>query len=462
MTKDSQLDIIARLVECGLDEKHATIVMDLATHPPSKASEVAKRIGISRMDAYNTLRKMQDMGLTKATLDKPMRFLGIKIEEVFDLLIQKSEMDLRRMQEHLHEMKEGSHLALLSHQSSVTEPNFTVLKDRHAIMANLQTMLSEAENSVWMLLGNWGIFHLRRSGAFDALMDAVNRGVQVRVSSSLNEKTIKFFDDLDDRIEVRHHENFSMQGVYVDEEVGLQFINIETNPTGRGKQDTALLIESGAFMTAQLELMDIQWGAGTSYSAAKARLTEGKIIEPLKLTLGEGSYYEKLRTSLMENIEMEPIINGANAVLLKDGKPVLTQLNQQEDAFARLGIDLDEVLNGVGQRIGQELASKWKGVESHDEFWTHLANEWSQLGMGEIVTEGMPPRTLLVHNGGACGGQPNIGGMFCHLDEGILQGIMMERHNGEVILKERICTTNGDDTCHFQVGFAKDSVEHIA
>ena len=97
---------------------------------------------------------MQDMGLTKATLDKPMGFLGIKIEEVFDLLIQKSEMDLGRMQEHLHEMKEGSHLALLSHQSSVTEPNFTVLKDRHAIMTNLQSMLSEAENSVWMLLGN--------------------------------------------------------------------------------------------------------------------------------------------------------------------------------------------------------------------------------------------------------------------------------------------------------------------
>ena len=262
MTKDSQLDIIARLVECGLDEKHATIVMDLATHPPSKASEVGKRIGISRMDAYNALRKNARYGSHKGeTLDKPMRFLGIKIEEVFDLLIQKSEMDLRRMQEHLHEMKEGSHLALLSHQSSVTEPNFTVLKDRHAIMANLPSMLSEAENSVWMLLGNWGIFHLRRSGAFDALMDAVNRGVQVRVSSSLNEKTIKFFDDLDDRIEVRHHEIFSMQGVYVDEEVGLQFINIETNPTGRGNKTLHCLLNP-EHLTAQLELMDIQWGAG--------------------------------------------------------------------------------------------------------------------------------------------------------------------------------------------------------
>ena len=80
MSETASMDIHARLVECGMEAKHAQIVMDLATHPPSKASEVGKRIGISRMDAYNSLRKMQDMGLIKATLDKPMRFLGIKIE----------------------------------------------------------------------------------------------------------------------------------------------------------------------------------------------------------------------------------------------------------------------------------------------------------------------------------------------------------------------------------------------
>ena len=59
MNSNETSDIIARLVECGLEAKRAQIVMDLATHPPSKASEVGKRIGISRMDAYNSLRKMQ-------------------------------------------------------------------------------------------------------------------------------------------------------------------------------------------------------------------------------------------------------------------------------------------------------------------------------------------------------------------------------------------------------------------
>ena len=53
MSETASMDIHARLVECGIEAKHAQIVMDLATHPPSKASEVGKRIGISRMDAYN-------------------------------------------------------------------------------------------------------------------------------------------------------------------------------------------------------------------------------------------------------------------------------------------------------------------------------------------------------------------------------------------------------------------------
>lgn len=79
MTKDSQLDFIGRLVECGLDEKHATIVMDLATHPPSKASEVGKRIGISRMDAYNTLKKNARYGSHKGDTGQTNGVQGLLI-----------------------------------------------------------------------------------------------------------------------------------------------------------------------------------------------------------------------------------------------------------------------------------------------------------------------------------------------------------------------------------------------
>lgn len=457
MSNIVSLDIIARLVECGMEDKHAQIVIDLATHPPSKASDVGKRIGISRMDAYNSLRKMQDLGLVKATLDKPMRFLGIKIEEVFELLIQKSEMDLRRMQDHLEVMRSDAHNVLLSHENEYTEPNFTVLKDRHAIMANLQSILSEAEHSVWMLLGDWGIFHLRRSGAFEALTEAVNRGIEVKISTSLNEKTIRFFDDLDSRIEIRHHEEFRMQGVYVDEEVGLQFINVEKNPTGRGKTDSALLIESKAFMEAQSQLMAIQWGAGMSYRSAKARLIEGKIIEPLKLSLGDGSYYERLRSAIGEQLTVQ--IEPSNTVLRRPGEPIVTQEISSAVALQKLGVDLNDVLLGVGIRIGEELASKWDNVQDDVEFWKHLSHEWNQLGMGQILTAGMPPETLTVQNGGACGGKPNENSMLCHLDEGVLSGILKTRHDFVILATERVCPTDGSDSCHFEIQCEEQNIE---
>ena len=69
-------DLIEKLVESGLDEKHALLIIDLASQPPAKASEIGKRLGLSRMDAYNSLKKLQEKGLVKATLDKPIRFLA--------------------------------------------------------------------------------------------------------------------------------------------------------------------------------------------------------------------------------------------------------------------------------------------------------------------------------------------------------------------------------------------------
>ena len=64
-------NLIEKLVEAGLEEKQALLLIDLATQPPAKASEIGKRLGLSRMDAYNSLKKLQQQGLIKATLERP-------------------------------------------------------------------------------------------------------------------------------------------------------------------------------------------------------------------------------------------------------------------------------------------------------------------------------------------------------------------------------------------------------
>ena len=160
----SNSDLIDKLVESGLDEKHALLIIDLASQPPAKASEIGKRLGLSRMDAYNSLKKLQEKGLVKATLDKPIRFFGMTINEVFKQIIRTKEMDLRRINENLESLNTTSNQAIISNSVNHDEDSFSVLKDRHTIHATIESIVSEAEKRIWLLLGKWGILHILRSG----------------------------------------------------------------------------------------------------------------------------------------------------------------------------------------------------------------------------------------------------------------------------------------------------------
>ena len=346
-------DITQKLVEAGLDEKHAQLIIDMACQPPAKASEIGKRLGLSRMDAYNSLKKLQEKGLVKATLDKPIRFFGMTINEVFRQIIRTKEMDLRRMNENLESLSKSGHFAITSDQPNKDEDSFSVLKDRHTIHATIESIVAEAETRIWLLLGKWGILHMLRSGCMDSVNDAMNRGVDVKLVVCVDEKTVRFYDELDNRIEIRHHPDFNLCGVFVDNEVGIQYVQTEESPTGRGKEDTAILMESDMLLTAQSEFLNIQWNAATSYHTAKAKMIDGMMTEPLRLSLGDGSFYERFKESIKLGMD-----NTTNAVLTKNGQVIDSDIIPQSNTLSALGINTNQLFHDVGFRIGQELAVK--------------------------------------------------------------------------------------------------------
>ncbi|MDA9722764.1 hypothetical protein N9U53_01570, partial [Euryarchaeota archaeon] len=344
-------EIVEKLTEAGLDEKQCLLIIDLASQPPAKASEIGKRLGLSRMDAYNSLKKLQEEGLVKATLDKPIRFFGMPINEVFKQIIRKKEFDLQRVQDNLKTLNQRKDLPILSVNISQTEDSFSVIKDRHSILATAESVISESEERVWLLLGKWGVLHLLRCGTFDVINDALERNVDVKLLVSVNEKTIRYYDNLDKRIEIRHLENFNLSGIFVDNQVGIQYVNIDESPTGRGKEETAILMESNTLVSAQNELLRIQWDGSISYQSAKARMLDGMITEPLQLTIGEGSFYDKFKSILKNEVEI-PV----NAVLTKSGDLVNTGDIRQTSALAALGINTSMLFDNLGQRVGAELA----------------------------------------------------------------------------------------------------------
>ena len=90
----------------------------------------------------------------------------------------------------------------------------------------------------------------------------------------------------------------------------IQYLNIEDNPVGRGKDDAALIIESSAFTESHLNLIDTIWENAVTFDTAVARYTDNQINDPLRLTIGEGSFLKNITTAL-----------GINEVLPEEDTP---------------------------------------------------------------------------------------------------------------------------------------------
>jgi len=455
---EHQLDLAERLVDSGLDSKEARVILTLSNGFALKASEIGSKVGITRMDAYNTLRRLQDSGLVMATVDKPMRFTGLSIEEVFQHLIHREEQELRRLKAHLDEYAEETRGVSSTHaRPEQKEATFSVIKERSHIHAAMERLIEDAESDIWLLLGQWGILHLVKTGVLTAANDAARRGVTVRVLASLDKKTLKFFGQLHESIEVRHSDAVSMHGLTVDGEVAIQSVALEGNPVGRGKDDAALVIEAHDFLTAHTDLIASTWKGATAFSSASSRVEAGEIVEPLRVSLGEGSFYRRLKEMIATDIEdQHPSNIGWTNAVLRRGDTYLTP-EPSLPAFEVLGIDTSELMRNIGRRIGEEIAIELSEIEADTDFWTQLAVEWQEMGMGKLVVKGDPVEVVRVEDAGSCGKSPQFGGPFCHLDEGILEGIIQTRFGVHATAVERECTAAGEDYCHFDIVFSESN-----
>lgn len=457
MEVDPVSDVIERLVDSGLDFKEARVVATLAGRSPQKASEIGALVSISRMDAYNTLKRLQERGLIRSTVDKPMRFTCEPIAEIFRHIIHHEEEELRRIKEHLESLSNGPNRAFIISSPESSEPSFTVVKDNTNIHASLERIIDDSEVEIWLLLGEWGILRLVKTGALRAVNEAAQRGIEVKCLAKLNPSTMKFFDELDSTIEIRHCDVLSMVGCMVDGEVAIQMVSQDSNPLSRGKEDSALLIESESYISAQLELVSGAWLGAQSQKVATARIVEGTIVEPLRVTLGEGSFYQRLKDSLSKRILAEggSEVGWTNAILRREGSPIAMG---EKSTFEALGVDVDELMRMIGRRIGEEIAWEFRAVEDDERFWKELTQLWQELGMGALEVEGEPINTVTVKNSGSCGGEPKIGSGLCHLDEGVLEGIISERLNVEVSAVERDCTSLGKNQCSFDISLIKGTI----
>ena len=144
------------LIDSGLNEREVRSILVLGSNPKMKASELAKELGTTRLDAYNSLSRLQEMGIVTVTADRPMRFSSMNVHQAIEHIIGMRKQQLEDLLKVMMKFPKVSLPKIKTHKSTsrgADDPRFAVLKERGNIYSRLK-MAEESEERLILLLDN--------------------------------------------------------------------------------------------------------------------------------------------------------------------------------------------------------------------------------------------------------------------------------------------------------------------
>ena len=445
------MDWVELFEEAGLTDREAKSLVLLSSSKELKASDLAKKLGTNRLDAYNSLSRLTQIGLVNVTADRPMKFSCSSLPVLFKKLIkdQKSRID-RTTKAFENIMSGATDEALESEaQQGDASAKFAVLKGRDHIQKRIGELANEADGQLVLFLGKYGILHMCRSPSIEEVNSAAERGVMIKVLAQLDKRTLKFFDQLHDSIEIRHSDEVNSLGVLKDQSDVIQFLFVEQNPVGRGREDAGLVVSSEVFAASHYEFMMAIWNRAVDFNSAKKRFTEEKIVDPLRLTVGDGSFLEQFRDALNfsgelpdEDTPFNPDSFLASSNEINQARAAL----QDGTVFSlhQLGIDIKTMLRQVGHRIGEELAFSLRKIDGHVEFLSELMDWWEYAGLGELEYDTVPFFHIKVNLTHPPVEKADVLPLW-ELDDGIIEGALRSRYPEDSNVRIRREIAQGED-----------------
>tara|TARA_B100000579_G_scaffold427720_1_gene436747 strand:+ start:127 stop:1515 length:1389 start_codon:yes stop_codon:yes gene_type:complete len=449
------------LLDSGLNEREVNSIMILGSNPRMKASELAKELNTTRLDAYNSLSRLQEMGIVTVTADRPMLFSSLNLHQAIEHIIDMRKQQLSHLVEGFDNLSKNVKEDPEANKSQVRnldDPRFAVLKERTHIYSRLKKMAEDAEERLILLVGQYGILHLcRNPTALEAVNTAALRGVVIQIITHLDSRTIRFFNELHESIEVRHSDELESLGFVRDMSEVVQYLNIEDNPVGRGKDDAALIIESQAFAESHLNLIDTIWENAVLFDTAVARYTDNRINDPLRLTIGEGSFLKNITSALGitedlpdEDTPFDPEAFFAAGNEVNEARQKLTEGKLSN--LKILGIDIALMLRQIGNRIGQEIAFSMRGIEHDIEFLDEMMDWWEHAGLGSLEYDVDPTFHVRVGLHHPPQDDPDALPMW-EMDDGIIEGALANRFakDSQIAIKRVEGSGESNDLWHYLI-----------
>ena len=194
-------------------------------------------------------------------------------------------------------------------------------------------------------------------------------------------------------------------------------------------------------------------------------MTTTELAEKLKLTKATISHHLKVLQRLnlvkVQRVELErnflkkyyiSTLTTPNP-LIRQEKNIFRDFRPSKDEYFRVVLRMLSILNlkhdlflrKIGRDVGYHLFSDQ--VEGNVIDGT--ADLWEKLGLGNVVEA--TDSSFKVEDCYICAGLPEIGGTYCKIDEGIIEGILLKKTGRRYMVREVNCWGTGDEYCLFKI-----------
>ncbi|MBI2575177.1 TrmB family transcriptional regulator [Candidatus Woesearchaeota archaeon] len=186
-----QKDFLPQLKAFGLNSYESRLWTALLSKGTATAGELSDIANVPRSRAYDVLESLERKGFIIMKLGKPIKYVALSPEAVFERVKKKVVEDAEEKTNMLNKLKGTELLAelkLLHKSSANTVEPFDMsgsIKGRKNVYSHIENLIKEATKSVTIMTTVEGL--LRKKAALSrALKKAKDRGVKVTIAAPLS------------------------------------------------------------------------------------------------------------------------------------------------------------------------------------------------------------------------------------------------------------------------------------
>jgi sugar-specific transcriptional regulator TrmB len=267
------------LVLFGLTDRESNIYLSLLINGDSKASELARELGMHRLDVYNALKSLQSKDMVDSILSKPMMYKATPLDSVLVELKRKHREDISRTVAALANLEDATRrISQLSgrHQGEkrTSADKIQILSGNKAIKKKWGMLVAHARKEILIVATESGTTQTLFLGSVDTIYGKIKSGINVKVFTPVTSFNADRIGKI--RRYVRHLSTSASAGLCIsDRDKALMVIDQPEGVFSNSDAKTALMTDSKSIVEMLSTLFFVGWDTSPLFDEALETVNRG-------------------------------------------------------------------------------------------------------------------------------------------------------------------------------------------